>query len=367
MHHPPSKLEFLQALRGLAALAVVLWHGSRFISPYYEGLGYQLFGAGGSMGVDLFFVVSGFIMTYTTRDGADAYDFAVKRFSRVWPVYAIYTFAYVLLLKGAIFWSDPANVSDLFASLLFFPVSTGIGGAIWLPVLGVGWTLNYEIYFYAIFGLSLLFGRYRWAAFFGWVSFSLIAFPALFGSSSITLSPAVNYGFSFPYLALATNPMVWMFVSGVIIGLIYNTRIRVGRFTSLILVLSSSALFMFQYAAHFNAGHGILHGGSAAVMLVFCLSIASKSITIPVPIALVVLGDVSYSLYLCHPLVQEGIELIFKSAGYSAYATGFSFLFLTTAISIVLAMVSHRLLEIGLGAKTRDLLLSIKTGTHGKG
>lgn len=358
-----KRLDFLQALRGLAALAVVLWHGSRFISPYYEGLGWQLFGAGGSMGVDLFFVISGFIMTYTTRERNNAYEFAVKRFSRIWPIYVIVTLAYILAMKGFVFWLDPQNITKFLVTLTFVPLHIDEALVIQLPALGVGWTLNYEAYFYLIFGLSLLCGSYRWFAFFGWIALSLFLVPLMAGVSEPSFSPLVNYGFSIPYMALATNPIIWLFVAGVLIGLIYQSRLSVSPFNAVLMVLAASTMYVFQYAGNFHASHGLLQGGASAVILVFCLSIASKSIVITVPRPLIVLGDVSYSLYLLHPLVQEGTEQAFRTAGQGAYANGFSFLFLTTALSIVVALVSHRLLERGVGGKTRDFLMKAKNSS----
>ena len=63
---PRSSLRSIQYLRGFAALMVVPYYGSRFISPYGMGMGDVLYGPAGMMGVVLFFIVSGFIMVYTT-------------------------------------------------------------------------------------------------------------------------------------------------------------------------------------------------------------------------------------------------------------------------------------------------------------
>jgi len=182
----------------------------------------------------------------------------------------------------------------------------------------------------------------------------------LAGLSQPSLSPLVDYGFSVPYVSLATNPIIWLFVAGVVIGLIYQSPLSFRPSTSVIIVLIASTLSIFQYTANFHASHGLLQGGSSAVFLVLCLSIASKSIVLAVPRALIVLGDISYSLYLLHPLVQEGVERAFQSAGQGSYATGFSFLFFTTSLSIIAALLSHRVLERGLGGKIRDFFMKLK-------
>lgn len=245
-----DRLEFLQALRGLAALSVVLFHGSRFISPYYQGLGWRLFGGGSSMGVDLFFVISGFIMVYTTRQNTNALDFGIRRFSRVWPAYAVLTLACIFIIYGQGFWSNPQNITKLIASLTFIPLS-GSEGVLQYPVLNVGWTLNYEAYFYLIFGLSLLFGRYRYWVFFSYVVLSLWLLPLVAGLSPPSLSPAVKYGFSYSYITMATNPIVWLFVAGVVIGLIYQSRLSFSPYLSLVIALTACTLWIYQYAGFF--------------------------------------------------------------------------------------------------------------------
>lgn len=116
--HSTAPLEFVQAFRGIAALLVVLWHASIFLGPYGTGLGGRLFGSGGSMGVDLFFLISGFIMVHTTRgsDGSwrDAAVFAIKRAARIWPVWIVAAALFVLCKpEPRAFVLEPANRSWL--------------------------------------------------------------------------------------------------------------------------------------------------------------------------------------------------------------------------------------------------------------
>ncbi len=342
------KLDYLQVLRGIAAMMVVLWHGSRFISPYGEGLGWTLFGSGGQMGVDLFFLISGFIMVHTTSSRTvSAKDFAIKRFSRIWPVYVAIAIPYTVLTFGIVYFSNPEKVSRVLSTVLMVPMSATDGMVIYYPSLPVGWTLNFEAYFYLVFGLSLLFGRWRWAAFFGWIGMTLLVVPYLSGHTP-AVSPDGGYGFTNGPLALATSPLIWLFVAGVVIGLINRTTFRLPTFWAGVLVAIALSLYAFQYASGWQARHGILQGGLFASLLVLSLAIAFKTVALPTPRMLVLLGDISFSLYLLHPLAQEQTEAIFNANGWGAYAKGFSFLFLTTAIAIVLATVSQRLLERGL-------------------
>ncbi|QWP79095.1 acyltransferase [Lysobacter sp. K5869] len=354
-----KNLDFIQALRGAAALAVVLYHGSRFISPYGEGLGFRLFGAGGAMGVDLFFVISGFIMAYTTAgsDGSRAYalKFAIKRWSRVWPTYVLISLVYVVATWG---WGwFPGHIEELLVTLTFVPITAIHPASIQYPALGVGWSLNYEMYFYAVFGASLLFGRWRWAAFAGWIALTLIALPLLAGAEP-TLSTGSFYPSLPACLQLAASPLVWLFAGGVLIGRIYLSRWRPSEFWAPFLALSGLFAWAFQYSSGYRAEHGILSGGFSALLLVFGLALASKSIKIEAPKPLVWLGNISFSLYLLHPLAQERMEAIVRWSEQEYFDAGFPMLFLTTAVAILLAMLSHRYLERGLSDWVRDRLMA---------
>lgn len=347
--YPSNKpLDFVQGLRGLAALVVVLWHGSRFLSPYGTGIGWSLFGSGRTMGVDLFFVISGFIMVYTTTKSDGSLRFTAnyfkKRFLRIWPLYIVMTLAYVLISSGWSYFSTADGLRRFTESLTLIPQANLIGAPmIEVPSLGVGWTLNYEVYFYLIFGLSLFFGRFRWAAFFGWIALTLMAYP--YSTGHLTLD-TTDFGYTHPYVALMTSPIIWLFVAGVVIGLAYKSRLQIrSAFVARLLVGAFGVLLIWQFATGFREEHGLLHSGLSIVPFFFVACIASKTIQFSTPRALVHLGDISFSLYLVHPLVQERLELMMNMSGLSHLTKGATFLFLTTMAAIGLAMLSYRYLE----------------------
>jgi hypothetical protein len=178
-----SKIEFVQALRGVAALAVVLWHASRYLGPYGTGIGAKLF-LPGQMGVDLFFIISGFIMTVTTQsnDGStkSSLEFFAKRFAKIWPFYAIATILFLIVARTDLrFLFDFEQFQRLLKGLLFLPSgsATELAPSFAWPPLPIGWTLNYEIYFYLFFGTLMLFGKLRWFAFTTWIVLTLCIVP----------------------------------------------------------------------------------------------------------------------------------------------------------------------------------------------
>lgn len=360
-------LAFIQVLRGVASLAVVLWHASRFISPYGSGLGTQLFEGGGVLGVDLFFIISGFIMVHTTA-GADAcsrtsvWNFFVKRFTRVWPVYLFWTVAYIACRYGFTEYlhSEP-NRLRLLQSLTFIPFSNTTGGYDY-PALNIGWTINYEAYFYLIFGLSMLFSRYRWHALWGWLLLSLVLLPQTLGHT-----PALShtsYGLTPAYLNIVSDPIIWFFAAGMLIGIADNKRYRIqSRRWAWLAIGVAVALPLWQYVARFRIGHGVGQWGLSLIPLVLLLCLTQEISSrrgLAARLA-IYLGNISYSLYLVHPLVQEHLEYLFHKWGAGRLASGFFFMGVTTVAAIGLAGLSHRWLENGLSNRLRNRLLIRKS------
>src|SRR5882672_247790 len=135
-------LDSVQALRALAALCVVVYHVD--------------FVGRGAFGVDIFFVISGFIICHVTAKDHDG--FLRKRLIRIVPLYWAGTLClYCLgLVAPRLLQSEP-TLSGLVNSLLFIPYAKE-GGRVY-PILFLGWTLNYEMFFYALFACALALNR----------------------------------------------------------------------------------------------------------------------------------------------------------------------------------------------------------------
>lgn len=362
--HPLSAkpLAFIQGLRGIAALLVVLWHASRYLGPYGTGTGGSLFAPGGTLGVDLFFLISGFIMVHTTRNNDASWkyfvEFAIKRATRIWPVWIVAVAVYMASRADTAFLADPVQFARLLHSLAFVPTADApvdVPPVYGFPVLNVGWTLNYEMYFYAFFGIAMLFGRWRWVAFFAWLGATLLVIPYATGHLAsgsdwirlLSLSPAHQPEYSPRYLGLVSNPLILMFVAGVVIGLIHRSRFVIDSVPLLAVLAAGAATgVVVQYALPFRSDHGLLGWGLSLVPLMLILIVASKRIPLPTPAWLVYAGDISFSLYLFHPTVQESFDRVALAFGYRP--AGYSAIVVTTVLSIAVADVAHRCIERGL-------------------
>jgi exopolysaccharide production protein ExoZ len=151
----------VQAMRFTAALSVVVDHYvihlcEQGVFPQsWLPFSYRL----GSLGVFLFFAISGFVMVLSNRNKFQVWrssiDFVIRRIIRIWPMYFLAT-----ILVVAIKHSDPLNsIQNILKSLAFVPYISEVG--LYRPVLGKGWTLNYEMFFYAVFAVCLNFPRNR--------------------------------------------------------------------------------------------------------------------------------------------------------------------------------------------------------------
>ncbi|MCY0916482.1 acyltransferase family protein [Massilia antarctica] len=353
-----QKLDWIQAPRGIAVMAVMLSHARYFFLSTPEWGVFDSWLGPGAMGVDLFFIISGFIMVYTTQksDGsvAPSIVFSIKRFARIWPVYAVATITYVILVKdGMAYFAEPGRWTILLKSLVLFPpVPSDV------PFFGftlpLAWTLAFEVYFYAFFCISMLFGRGRWLALCAWMLATVVAIPLIAHNHAFYVR--TNFNFSFDYVNLITNSIVLDFMAGIGVAHIYLARNL--RLSSRILCLNLMWVSIgfavwcnYTTAADF---HGPTKWGWALALMVLCIALASKTVNLAPPRFLVWLGTISYSVYLFHTLVQFVLSRWLDEHGIPAQAWGR--VYITTLFAIPVAALSHHYLEVKLGGATRDLL-----------
>ena len=199
----------IQYLRVFAALAVVVFHAAE-----RTGGQFQI----GAAGVDVFFVISGFIMwVMSARRPVTPFRFVVDRIQRIAPSYWIVT---VVMIFGAIVGLFPnmrLTASHIVGSFLFIPVRSPSNGEIW-PILVQGWTLNFEMFFYAIFAITLFLPRRFQLSFISGVFAILVA-------TGLWLHPQSAISFTY------TRPIIFEFVAGIALAQLWLTgKIPKGSF-----------------------------------------------------------------------------------------------------------------------------------------
>ncbi|MQA21222.1 acyltransferase family protein [Rugamonas rivuli] len=360
-----KNLHWVQLLRGVAALLVVLTHGRYALlgTPSWP-LADQLM-TPGAMGVDLFFIISGFIMYYSTTGNpggaGEAARFLIKRFARVWPAYAVVTLAAVYVLNGGTaYFHVAANRLAFWHTLAMLPADPHQAPYFGLT-LAVGWTLEFEMYFYLIFAASMLFKRLRWFVLASWVLLTVILLPL--GHAGFDMSVVRDHGFTAGYMSIATNPFVLEFLAGVLIGWAHRQPwLRIpGRQLAWHVLGLSVAFAVFAVYSRAVDGHGPTHYGWPLALMVLAMALASKTVEIRAPALFIWLGSISYSLYLTHPIAQ-GLELkALQMAGLNSLWSSWWSVLLSTACALSVAALSHHYLEQGLSNKVRKLLLRLLT------
>lgn len=357
----PPQLAFIQALRGLAAVAVVLYHARVFIDgPAYLSVGTRLFGSGGA-GVDLFFVISGFIMVHTTSqvDGSPraALEFLIRRFARIWPVWLV-----ALACMWALTRAIPGHGFDVTWTVMgkgavFYPKLPDYDAPFFgYPLLHPGWSLQYEAFFYGLFAVAMLTPRrVRVVVMAALFAICLIAVPLL-TKDRFHWDAMKSYGYR-GYLCVVTSPIVWDFALGMLVALIHQSRLAL-RDRGLLdcLVALAVGAVLWQLLSGYRHGHGPTHWGIPMAVMVLALAMRDKAYPIAVPRWLTWLGDVSFSLYLFHVMPQM-LPRIFKHQPQLMGGGGF---FVACLIAGgVLAYLGHRFLEQGLAEWVRKRLLAL--------
>ena len=283
---------YIQYLRGFAAFAVVVFH----LETSMRRMGYE----GGwptslAAGVDVFFVISGFIMWLTAGNhDVRPLRFMMNRIRRIVPLYWAVTLfmALVLLVAPSLLNSAALDPKHLLASLFFWPSAHPVLEGQYLPLLVPGWTLNFEMFFYTIFALALFLpARLRLKA----VAFSLaivILLPVLF--------PKLP-----PELQFFGAPLIMEFVVGMALGKYYHHLKAAGvRFG--ILILAAGLLVIAVLGGSEGADQGwariILRGGGAGLAVVGVVILDMQNLPVKSRI-LHKIGDASYSIYLVHGIV----------------------------------------------------------------
>jgi exopolysaccharide production protein ExoZ len=324
----------LQILRFAAAMLVAVMHITQAISIYITGQGESHYWGAGTAGVDIFFVISGFVMAISTRGlpesgparrGA-AWVFMKRRLVRVVPLYWFYTLlkASLILAVPTLAMKSSIEPAHLTASLLFIPMVSPWG--LVQPTLPVGWTLNFEMLFYAVFAIAIALGAPR-------IRFCLLVFLSVFlAAQHFPQSTA---------LAFYAQSIIFEFILGVAIAHALMRFGSPGPVFGLLLVVVGT-VFMFAFGWRTDGERLFPWGVGAAVVVLGAIWLEPWVTRSPGAPQMSFLGDASYSIYLSHPFVVPAGVLLLRWAGVH---DGTAILLLVSAMVVVAGSLSHVLLE----------------------
>ena len=262
----------LQILRGFAALNVALAHTIFVAGQYNQNTNFLSYLDGwGINGVDIFFVISGFVMLHTQfKKKSSPIEFIKARVVRIVPTYWVVSSLIILLffINSNLFNNANFDLKLIISSYFF--LSNLINNS--LPILNVGWTLEFEMFFYIIFALSLNFKNLK----------TVIIFTTLI----------------LILITLFSNQLLFVeFIFGMIIAYAYN-KIRLNNNLGLIFLIFGIFLLLISIEPSLRneTSNRLFYWGVPAALIVFG-SVYSKQFNNSI---LLYLGNASYSIYLIH-------------------------------------------------------------------
>jgi len=323
----------VQFLRCVAAALVVAQHAAlelRARSGLPDLLSY--WHEVGGVGVDIFFVISGLVMYLSTRRipspadaGATASLFFRRRLIRIVPLYWFYTMLKVgiVLILGSKAFADGLPLLYVLGSLLFYPMVSPASGDI-LPLVESGWTLSFEMLFYAVLATAIALRLPR-------LKTSVVLLAIIFVVSQMLVDSVLFRFFG--------RTVLFEFVLGMVVARLWMQRREVPLWMPVVLVTFALAA-LFVYRPHLDRFIGL---GIPSAMLVLGVAWMERVEWVRVLAAKVTLfGDASYSTYLAHGFVMPVAVII--GLKLSPHAYGFVCV-LAVLGSTAAGCVSYLLLE----------------------
>jgi exopolysaccharide production protein ExoZ len=302
-----NKLSSLQLLRAIAVMMVVCLHGYNILLKYnnisiptFKLLEY------GAYGVDIFFVLSGFIIFYIhSKDIGNNQKlgkFLYKRTVRIIPIYWILTVVFIVLTKFN------HSLFSIFMSLFLIPEKSQ-------PIIGVAWSLRHEMFFYLMFSLLILNKKVFLPLFYVWT----------IGIFFFSVVPVINI--ANPWLNVIFSSINLEFIFGCLIAY-FHLNNKTDKSKLVIIGLILVALSMVIQVSGFSINRVITWGIPTAILILGLVGLETKK-DIIIPKFLVFLGDASYSIYLVHIIV---ILIIDKVVNFESYSSNLAVVMLIISI-----------------------------------
>ncbi|MBE9585162.1 acyltransferase [Mucilaginibacter sp. JRF] len=346
-----KKINSVQLLRVIAVSLVIFLHaglsGSEKLSVENSLASFYHLSTWGAIGVDLFFSISGFIMTIVVPSYSQRSDwkkFFGRRLIRILPLYYLLT---ILTALNMIFvHHQSVTILSALKSILFFPFFDDYKFVD--PIVGVGWSLSYEIYFYTLISIFLVFGKN--------------IYKSLFIAISLLVIVGLTFNIQSPLLKFLTSPILLEFAFGMICGLIYkrvNKLTHIGNDLKILVVLSivigltlmSITIFVTpnfdlhsMHELENNNGHAFYRAivwGVPSAIFMLGIILFERVFHQRIVNVLVLAGDASYSCYLIHAQLYAIQAYLFK---YLHLGIEF-YLISVIPFCVILSIVFYRLVE----------------------
>ncbi|MFK5894847.1 MAG: acyltransferase [Pseudomonadota bacterium] len=318
----------LQIGRGIAALLVVFHHITLGSSTFYGDELFNGFFEFGFIGVDFFFVLSGFIIYWVHSNDqqniSSGLIYLKKRLIRIYPPFILISI--VLLLAYSLFPTLSTNSRDIgvITSLLLIPTPP------LEPALTVSWTLMHEMLFYLIF-ISIFYNKKL---------FNMILF--IWAISIITVAFSSMGGVVRTFIL---NPHNLEFMFGIISAVVIKNKKGKGYFLPLGLILFTTYIYSYQHGYHSNINQLFIKIYLGTTFMFTVIGLCNIDHKVKYPKFLIFIGAASYSIYLIHnPVISILNRIASKGLTYVEISPSIIFI-LVSAFSILSGIVYYLVWE----------------------
>lgn len=321
----------IQYLRAFAALSIVFHHAREQFPGFQAIFPSEI----GSAGVDIFFVISGFIMVFITETGDhNGPKFMWNRIIRVVPLYWFYSIITVLLyaVASGLFRGNAVTFDHVILSLLFIP-HLNPGDLSLSPLIKIGWTLNYEMFFYAIFAIAMSINYPRRVL----ITYVFLLLLVTIDSANLIPLP--------PELKFYCRDIVLEFAAGMLLCYAYRAGKLKGNILIGVILFSLGVSALIINASPDLGTFRAIKLGIPAIAIVAGLLAVEKSLPrlrLPLFIA-----EISYSIYLSHIMVIAILRYLYPRLGIptAGLVSTLTFVLISLTMGIICGMISYFVVE----------------------
>jgi peptidoglycan/LPS O-acetylase OafA/YrhL len=204
------------------------------------------------------------------------------------------------------------------------------------PIYKLGWTLNYEMFFYLVFSVAVMFPATRAVA-------GLSAFMLALVGLGLWLNPSPGM------LSFWTQAIILEFAAGMWIGLAWLKGVRIQAWLAALLAIAGLAILALTDpdAIDFAGVQRLWRWGLPAALIVAAAALLPmpRLDASPAMSALSKVGDASYALYLCHPFVLRGLTILWEKAGLGPVAGPWAYVAAATLLATLVSLPIYALFE----------------------
>jgi len=350
-----NKINSIQILRAVAVILVIYNHSIIICTDNNYNFSFQrnflYLRHWTSIGLDLFFVISGLIMAIVTRSyikkPSGWYNFLLKRVVRIVPLYWLYSLVVYFersMIKHAI------TPGEIIKTLLFFPLLAAKNTL--LPIIGQGWSLSYEMYFYLLIVIFLMLKKKKN------IFRNLLVAMVVLAVVGYFINPADLT------LKFISTPILIEFSLGLAVGMGYHyvtvhyTQIRIGLIkysgvATLLVGLTLMLASLFYDSQYISNPAYVISNNSIALyrsliwglpcsIFVFGILLTEYTFKLEMPSILVRIGDASFSGYLSHILIIVSVGWLYTRLGLR---NGDMFIIIATLASTIISLPLYTYIE----------------------